>query len=611
MARTRVAMGRSGPWVQQAHGWAKARAVALAHRRIVIGSWLLAITVALAGCSPSVLAANDAAPLDGSRIDGALRDMPSIFSEKGVPLLDAKADVNPNGQIFYVRPGGGDPKACTGLANVDYPGSGVGQACAFAHPFHALPPVSGGKPRLKGGDWLVIAKGSYRMGLGAKGAETCLASCSWDCHMQPVPSGPSPLAPTRILGEGFDSGCASPPELYGVERAWRILDLTKGQNIQIQCLEITDHSACVESHSGGAACNRNSAPYGDWVPLGLYAVDSRNVVLRRLNIHGLGHAGIHAGRLRDWLVEDVRIAGNGWVGWDGDLGATTADSSNSGTLFFRRVTIEWNGCGETYPGGKPTACWGQSAGGYGDGLGTAATAGDWVFEDSRFLHNTSDGLDLLYHQLGGNIVLKRVLAEGNAGNQIKVTGKNILVENSVMIGNCAYFKDKTFTYNVDHCRALGNTFSIGFQSGTQVKLINSSLYGQGDVLVVGSPRLSTCNGSETVVTQNSIFVGDQEFLAPFENAALYYFESCQGLKLTGDYNVAYKLKGTCTLGSHDLCQDPKLGMVTGDTIDLKPQSGSCAVDSGLKVGGDIPDHDLLKQKRPKGAGVDRGAYEVQ
>ena len=75
----------------------------------------------------------------------------------------------------------------------------------------------------------------------------------------------------------------------------------------------------------------------------------------------------------------MRIAANGWVGFDGDLGSNVKDSANNGTLLFRRVVIAWNGCGETYPGKKPQGCWGQEAGGYGDGLGTASTGGDWIF----------------------------------------------------------------------------------------------------------------------------------------------------------------------------------------------------------------------------------------
>ena len=41
-------------------------------------------------------------------------------------------------------------------------------------------------------------------------------------------------------------------------------------------------------------------------------------------------------------------------------------------------------------------CWGQKAGGYGDGLGTITTGGQWLIEDAFVHHNTSDGLDLRY-----------------------------------------------------------------------------------------------------------------------------------------------------------------------------------------------------------------------
>jgi hypothetical protein len=45
------------------------------------------------------------------------------------------------------------------------------------------------------------------------------------------------------------------------------------------------------------------------------------------------HTGIQADQLADWTVENVRIAGNGWAGWDGDI---EGDDSNSGILTFRR-----------------------------------------------------------------------------------------------------------------------------------------------------------------------------------------------------------------------------------------------------------------------------------
>jgi hypothetical protein len=406
------------------------------------------------------------------------------------------------------------------------------------------------------------------------------------------------------------------------------VNLTDSSNVELSCFEITDHSACVESHTGGLACNRDTPPYGDWASIGLYAEDSTNVHLNGLDIHGLASSGVLAGRLTDWTVENVRIAGNGWVGWDGDLLDSKGDS-NSGSLTFRHWVVEWNGCGETYPGGQPVGCWGQEAGGYGDGVGTGATGGNWIIEDSAFLHNTSDGLDLLYHSLGGNVTLNRVRAEGNAGNQVKVTGQT-QITNSVLVGNCAFFEDKSFTYWVDHCRASGNTLSLDFTGGEQDSIVNSTIYGQGDGLVGGGPRDGfSCDGTEKITARNNIFLGDKDYFDPTDITFLFYQEGCPGLKLNSDYNVIQRAKNvTCGAsggytisGAHDLCQNPLLmGPLSGKKYGMMPGYGSPAIDAGngtICAAAPVNNLDQLGKPRPvdgdgNGSAIcDRGALEVQ
>jgi hypothetical protein len=525
--------------------------------------------------------------------------------------------------VYYIRPDGGSAEQCTGLVDAPYPGNGNSQPCAWDHPFRALPP--GGPPRIAGGDTLIVGSGHYMLGYGAPGAgnsDVCYPDGAYECHMPPIPSGPDPSHPTRLLGTGWDAGCADPPELWGTQRADLVLNLTDSSNVEVACLEITDHSGCVESHSGGLACERDAYPYGEWAARGLYAEDSAHVTLRDLNIHGLASAGVHAGRLADWTVDRVRIAGNGWVGWDGDL--WEGDDSNSGTLLFRRWTVEWNGCGETYPSGEPTGCWGQTAGGYGDGVGTGATGGDWIIEDSAFLHNTSDGLDLLYHSLGGRVVLNRVRAEGNAGNQVKIAGR-VAITNSLLVGNCAFFEGQPFTYNVDTCRALGNTLELAYTGGEQVSLVNSTFYGQGDGLIGGGPREAhACDGTETLVARNNVFLGDEEALSPGDITFLFYQEGCQDLRLDSDYDIAYTVKDAecgidgdyVTSGVHDLCQDPQLsGPFSGRAYGLLPAARSPAIDTGDNA--ICPAVDIRNLARPVdgdgdgNAVCDAGAYERQ
>src|SRR5690606_3541177 len=101
------------------------------------------------------------------------------------------------------------------------------------------------------------------MGIGAAGADSCNPSWSYDCFMPKIPSG-SASAPTRILGKGYNSGCAAPPELWGSGRAWTIFDLRGSNNVEIGCFEVTDHDACIQDHGGGAACTDG----GQWAARG-------------------------------------------------------------------------------------------------------------------------------------------------------------------------------------------------------------------------------------------------------------------------------------------------------------------------------------------------------
>jgi hypothetical protein len=568
-------------------------------KRLCTATYLMAMVWLLGACSAPAIepTAGPSVASPAGQVDGA-------------PL---------SGTVYFVRPDGGDTTQCTGLSDAAYPGTGEAQACAWDHLFRALPP--GSTSLLTGGETLVVGAGSYPMGFGAPGAERCEEAGSFDCIMPPLPSGPDASRPTRLLGAGWDTGCSDPPELWGTGRPWFLLNLTDSSNVDVGCFEITDHSGCVEAHTGGLACERDNSPYGDWASIGVYAEDSANVHLWDLNIHGLAAIGIHAGRLRDWTLDHVRIAGNGSAGWDGDLWDDLGDA-NTGIMTFRNWTVEWNGCGETWPGGEPTGCWAQEAGGYGDGVGTGETGGDWHIEDSAFLHNTSDGLDLLYHTLGGSIVLTRVRAEGNAGNQIKVTGPTEIT-NAVVVGNCAFFEGQPFSHLVDPCRANGNALAVFFTGGEAVTLTNASVYGQGDGLLMGGVREgSTCDGDERLVVRNSVFVGDADYFDSTDITFLFYQEGCAGLVMDSDFNLIQQTKNVeCGVqgdfvasGPGDQCTSAGLaGPLSGTSVNMTLGPDSPAIDAADAA--TCPPDDILGDTRPidgdgdGSAMCDIGAYE--
>ncbi|HZP65024.1 MAG TPA: right-handed parallel beta-helix repeat-containing protein [Rudaea sp.] len=436
----------------------------------------------------------------------------AIFSA----LLVAHTAAADAGTVYYVRPDGGSADQCDGRHDAPYAHGDEHRACAWRHPFEALPP--GAAPRMSGGDTLVIAAGSYAMGRGAPGTDAlaaCRADWPWDCHAAAPPSGPSPARPTRILGAGFDTGCAHPPELWGTSRTSAVLDLSGSDNLEIACLEITDHSSCIEFHNAATdrdRCARDAPPYGAWASVGINAVHALHVTLRDLDIHGLAHDGVRAGGVGDWTLERVRIVGNGWSGWNGDVGDGIA--SASGRMLFRDVEIAWNGCGERYPGRERFGCWGQQEGGYGDGLGTADTGGEWRFERVHVHHNTQDGIDLLHAQ-GATVAFREVRAEANAGNQLKATG-TVSLRDSIVDGSCTALGE-TGLDSDDLCRALGNSVALRVGGGERVEVRDNTIAGEGDCLVILECAGGACRSASAVVSGNRLegrLRADRESRAP-------------------------------------------------------------------------------------------------
>ncbi len=523
---------------------------------------------------------------------------------------------------YYVRTDGGSSTQCTGLANAAYPGSGVGMPCAFNHPVWALG-AKGTTGKLLGGDTLIIddtnratgAQAQYKIGYGMPNtvSANCYLNWTYDCVMSAVPSGPDAAHPTKIVGSSYNSGCTKKPQLWGTDGVAHLLNLSNRSNIEVSCMELTDHSNC-GLRVGSPLCAENwnkgtlSGPFGR---NGIFAQGGSNFTFTNLDVHGLASAGFHMGGINSITFSKVNMDGNYSSNWNGDVGSVGTTSYNSGNIILDQVKNRFAGCSEAYPRSASftsadySNCADQNdAGnpGYGDGIGMYRTGGNWIITNSDISHNTQDGLDLLYHDSTGFISIQRSLFEGNNGNQIKTHAPNVDIQNSVIISNCNYLKNTNKVKNTtswSSCRAGGDAIAMSITKGGIYKILNSTIYSDGNsgVMVANS---GSCDGTEKYTFRNNINVGNGM-------SSMYIRimpSTCSVAPLDTDYTNIYNVSSAfCPSGSHNKCNtDPKWVAPISQTADsnvpnIALQSTSPALGSGLVIAG-VSSLDYL--------GVDRG-----
>ncbi|GAB3347523.1 NEW3 domain-containing protein [Lysobacter tyrosinilyticus] len=503
------------------------------------------------------------------------RKLSKVILSLLLPSIGLAAFGAANASTFYVRADGGDASQCNGRADAAYPGSGTAQNCAWKNPNIALP--NSGSARIAGGDTLLIGSGSYQIGSGG--------------YMQAIPSGTSSTAKTRILGNG-----ATAPKLIGIGGIHRVLNLDGSSNVEIGNLEVTDGSDCVYNHSQAAALCTSTMP---WARVGLYARSSSNVWLHDLNIHGMAKNGVNAGGLTNWTIERFKINKNGAAGWDGNIGTV---APNAGQMILRNIEVAFNGCGEKVSTGEPWACWAQQTGGYGDGFGTTDTGGQWLVEDAFVHHNTSDGLDFRYMDGADTttVTMRRVYSVANAGNQVKIKG-NSLIENSVLVGQCTYFRGKDYMTEGDLCRAYGSSLLLILTGNDVATVRHNTIAGEGDAQIAYGEGAST----DKVIVQNNLVVGFPYYANTASNT-LFAGGSAPAVK-TFSGNMGWNAK-SCPSGS-TCTQNPTLKNMTLASFDAEPLDGSPVIDKAPMISAVTTD--FVMGQRPAGAANDVGAYEKQ
>lgn len=529
---------------------------------------------------------------------------------------------------WYVRNDGGDRKQCTGKVDAGYRGHGSMQPCAFKHPQYLFTNDEYGDKRwiVSGGDTILLRGGPYRMGYRGPNTKDFWGLCPGDpygCSMPPMPSG-SGEHPTRLLGENYAS-CDKKTQLFGGYGLASVINLGGSRNVDVQCIELTDHGQCTRVGGGYPAAEgcSSSPPLSDYAGSGITTdKKSADISLKNLDIHGFTSRGIIGAIGGNVIVDHVRIAFNGDAGWDFDDGAGTP-SAPGASVRATYLTVEWNGCNEEYPitHSIPVfSCFDQDHGGYGDGIGTPDTQLDFSCDHCTFRYNTQDGFDLL-HTSGSLISIRNSTAYGNMGQQWKLGPmRKVLFQNNVTVHNCSRMSapmsgapENYHRYLSLFCRAAGDGIAMAVMDGGSYVLQNNSFAGYGTTSydILCAPK-APCTKSN-IVYQNNLNIGYKNPADGRPPAIFYTQELAKNPFAARDHNIYYEMR-SCPSGNNERCVDPRIAALTPwhgesslDTIDFHLLSNSPARGMGAPIKDLAGDFDGAD--RPNGYPLDIGAFQ--
>lgn len=506
---------------------------------------------------------------------------------------------------YYVRPDGGTGDQCNGQSNVDY-SVGVAPNCAFKH-LSYIWAVRGNdvttqthvSSELAPGDTVYIMNNSdgsqaeYMVGdtMLNENPSNCFESWTYDCYFEPLNDGTSDNY-IKILGEGWDSGCTNPPQLWGNASTDRVLNLDGSDYVEINCLEITDHEECRQSGSGNLCPSGGGASGRD----GISAWNNQSLILKNINVHGMARNALQFGKGTDVLIEDSYFNGAD-AGWKADHQFHPGDNSFSGTNIIRRSKFNWNGCVESYPFtsyDSMESCCGENAScGNSEGWTFAKTQGNFIIEDSEASYNVMEGIDLLYKTDGYTKIINSSF-NFNGGNAVKVGGEAFFHNNQVY-HKCDYHNSLSLNDGVNgvvSCRAGGDAVVLllrdATQAGESMEVIGNTISTNGNYHLSGGTTAGTdyCDGTEQFIVRNNVFKAFTTAALGGGEPSFYYSNACTlATEIDEDYNVIYGMKNNSTVctGANSICTDPKLTLMNdGDSFDFELQSDSPAIGAAVE-----------------------------
>ena len=196
----------------------------------------------------------------------------------------------------------------------------------------------------------------------------------------------------------------------------------------------------------------------------------------------------------------------------------------------------------------------SAADGIAFGNGAAGNNSNWWIDRTKVRWNTQDGVDMLHGTAGAAIYQKltRDIIEGNAGNQLKLTGKQNYIENDLIISNCGFFHGQSFTATTDSstgapasfdsCRAGGSAIVFDIFADSQNLWYNDTVLSNGTYLLEGAHG-TTCNAGTLNQARNSIFYGGTQWLSDSvinggsNQDVNFYLAGGDGGTCSGGFNV--------------------------------------------------------------------------
>ena len=548
-------------------------------------------------------------------------------------------------ETWYVRVDGGTRYSahatsgqCDGKADAPYPGHGTNKHCAF-NDYRSLwdDRATYGKTAwvIAGGDTVIVDQNrkGWRVGFDQAGANDPWCSGmngAISCSNPTIPSGTAGQH-TRILGRNYEHCTAdsAKTQIFGGHGVYTPLNLGGAAFVDVECLEITRHSQCA-MHGDPilpAPCHRDY-PFDDYDQDGIVTDQhTHDLLLQDLWIHGHPDRGIIGAIGGVVTAKRVVIAYNGMAGWDLDDGRSTP--SVNATFNFLDSMIEWSGCNEEYPvkdANPVISCYGQSNGGYGDGIGTPQGMGlDVVIDHSVFRYNTQDGEDFGHVDTGVHkLRITNSLSYGNNGGQFK-WGSNFadaVFANNVAIGNCTRLSQPIAgaqpgfdAHLADYCRAY-DAISFDFRQGGRAVMENNTIVSYSPTTIDISCWDASCSKS-TIVYRNNIMLG-------YENPATYSIGGKPGGpgafytdKPIGNWershNVFFGLRNV-KCEATEICADPKFvneprfaHETDLDNFNFHLAPGSPALQHGMRIPELRTDYD--GKPRPAAGSYTIGAVE--